>query len=81
MGKLRAEIVAHLVAHDGDIATEFMAARQQGGGAGQRLQPLEVDAIKRLVENLLRFAGARANGVRLAMLVLGLTWAAGLLWS
>jgi len=38
-----------------------MAARQQGGGAGQRLQPLEVDAIKRLVEDLLRFVGARAE--------------------
>jgi hypothetical protein len=34
-----------------------------------------------LVAVTLRFAGARANGVRLAMLVLGLTWAAGLLWS
>jgi PTS system mannose-specific IID component len=49
-------------------------------GAGDRaLLAAAVGAV--LVAATLRFAGARANGVRLATLVLGLTWAAGLLWS
>src|SRR5580704_2731037 len=61
MGKLRPQIVPHLVAYDGDIAAEFVAAGQQGGGAGQRLQPFQMDAIKRLVEDFLRFTGTRAE--------------------
>ena len=48
MGKLRPEIVAHLVAHDGDVAAELMTAGQQGSGAGQRLELLAPHPIGRL---------------------------------
>lgn len=49
-------------------------------GAGPRAL-IAAAAFAALVAATLRFGGARANGVRLAMLVLGLTWAAGQLWS
>jgi PTS system mannose-specific IID component len=52
---------------------------QMHAAGGRALLTAAAGAL--LVAATLRFAGARANGVRLAMLVLGLTWAAGQLWS
>ena len=62
MGQLGPQIVAHLVADHRDIAAERRWQRASSASApGQRLQPLEMDAVERLVEHLLGLAGARAE--------------------
>src|SRR5436190_1144543 len=61
MGQFGAEVLADLVAHDGDVTTERRGALQQTICTRQRLQPLEVDAVEGLVEHLLRLASPLAE--------------------
>src|SRR5262245_33410947 len=61
MGQLGAQVVAHLVAYNRDIAAPLRAALQQRGGAGQRLQALQMDAIESFVEYPLGLGGARSK--------------------
>jgi PTS system mannose-specific IID component len=74
-----AVVAAPLAAVLVGVALPVVFGLQLHGAGGRALVASGIGAA--LVAATLRFGGARANGVRLAMLVLGLAWAAGQLWS
>src|SRR3954469_10975339 len=61
MGHLDSQVFTHLVADDSDITPRLPAAGQQQVGAWQGFQALQVNAVEGLVEDPLRFAGARTE--------------------
>src|SRR5690242_20650201 len=58
MSELGPQVVADLVADDGNVAAGGAGARQQRLGTRQRLEPFEMDAVKGFVEYPLRLACA-----------------------